>query len=113
MSVSFVLVTPPPHVLRSITSTAIFYAHKNTHNQNNHMTRPSLDRSEEQRHRERDNKEWSHHNFAPLINHFHAPVRDPSYLQGLIDQHLPFAIVSLRLVGKECLIIDAEYLTSV
>ena len=77
------------------------------------MTRPSLDRSEEQRHRERDNKEWSHHNFAPLILHFHEPVRDSSYLQGLIDQHLPFAIVSLRLVGRHCLIIDAEYLTSV
>ena len=77
------------------------------------MTRPSLDRSEEQRHRERDSKEWAHHNFAPLILHFHEPVRDAQYLQGLIEKHLPFAIVSLHLIDKEVLIIDAEYLTTV
>ena len=77
------------------------------------MTRPSLDRSEEQRHCERDDKPWSHHNFAPLILTFHDPIQDACYLQELINQHLPFAIVLLRLLVNKCLIIDAEYSTTV
>ena len=78
------------------------------------MTRPSLLRSPEDRITERDNKPWHHHTVAAdLILTFHKPTRDVKLLQGLIDQHRPFAIVSLKLLGEEVLVIDAEYLTSV
>ena len=78
------------------------------------MTRPSLLRSTEERNKDRDNKPWSHHTcFATLILNLHGPIRDVKFLQGLIDQHRPFAIVSLRLLEEEVLIIDAEYQTGV
>ena len=68
------------------------------------MTRPSLKRAPEQRDQDRDHKPWVHHDIGAILRY--KPITNGRFLQDLINKHRSVAIISLRLLGNECIIIE-------